>query len=505
MLDGTSFTVGVERLHLEQDAGQVDPRPAPDAVLRRPQPVRRGADGDRLESPTLRTSEEAKAYVSKLRTILRLSRHLRRGHGEGESPRRRERLRAPPRRAPRHALRDQERQLHPLHRPGHRVRGAPPDRHRRGRRHDRTRRRACSTRARARRARCAPRRRRTTTATSPIRTCCRSSSTRTSSTASPAACRSCPTRRRRASSPITGSPPTTRACSSPIASRPPISSRWRRAATARRRPTWVINELFGRLNKEGLDIERSPVSADQLGEIVDLIADETISGKIAKDVFEIVWAEGGSPKRIVDRRRGTEEQVTDTGPSNRRNGGRGDRGQSRQGGRSRLKAQAFADRLVRRAGDGRLRRKAIRRRVNAMLKDQARQSEGARVYSRAVASVRRPRGTISRRFSARRSVASLARDLHRFHGAPKVNEITDQWGILLAALSRQIEPAGLGLPPGPRPRPATLLGLGHSSHVTTQGEACLSAGLYSRRARWTRHRRLLLRRLARSPRRSAAV
>jgi len=74
---------------------------------------------------------------------------------------------------------------------------------------------------------------------------------------------------------------------------------------------WVINELFGRLNKEGLDIERSPVSADQLGEIVDLIADETISGKIAKDVFEIVWAEGGSPKRIVDER--GMKQVTDTG------------------------------------------------------------------------------------------------------------------------------------------------------------------------------------------------
>jgi aspartyl-tRNA(Asn)/glutamyl-tRNA(Gln) amidotransferase subunit B len=74
---------------------------------------------------------------------------------------------------------------------------------------------------------------------------------------------------------------------------------------------WVINELFGRLNKEGLDIERSPVSADQLGEIVDLIADETISGKIAKDVFEIVWAEGGSPKALVDER--GMKQVTDTG------------------------------------------------------------------------------------------------------------------------------------------------------------------------------------------------
>ncbi|MEO1266099.1 MAG: Asp-tRNA(Asn)/Glu-tRNA(Gln) amidotransferase subunit GatB, partial [Pseudomonadota bacterium] len=58
---------------------------------------------------------------------------------------------------------------------------------------------------------------------------------------------------------------------------------------------WVINELFGRLNKEGLDVTKSPVSAQQLGGIIDLIAADTISGKIAKDVFEIVWSEGGDP------------------------------------------------------------------------------------------------------------------------------------------------------------------------------------------------------------------
>jgi aspartyl-tRNA(Asn)/glutamyl-tRNA(Gln) amidotransferase subunit B len=74
---------------------------------------------------------------------------------------------------------------------------------------------------------------------------------------------------------------------------------------------WVINELFGRLNKEGRGIEETPVSAAQLGEIVDLIADGTISGKIAKDVFEIVWNEGGSPKAIVETR--GLRQLTDTG------------------------------------------------------------------------------------------------------------------------------------------------------------------------------------------------
>ncbi len=74
---------------------------------------------------------------------------------------------------------------------------------------------------------------------------------------------------------------------------------------------WVINELFGRLNKEGKAIENTPVSAIQLGEIVDLIGNGTISGKIAKDVFEIVWTEGGSPAEIVEAR--GLRQVTDTG------------------------------------------------------------------------------------------------------------------------------------------------------------------------------------------------
>ncbi len=74
---------------------------------------------------------------------------------------------------------------------------------------------------------------------------------------------------------------------------------------------WVINELFGRLNKEGKTIETTPVSASQLGEIVDLIGSRLISGKIAKDVFEIIWTEGGSPAEIVEKR--GLKQVTDTG------------------------------------------------------------------------------------------------------------------------------------------------------------------------------------------------
>jgi aspartyl-tRNA(Asn)/glutamyl-tRNA(Gln) amidotransferase subunit B len=74
---------------------------------------------------------------------------------------------------------------------------------------------------------------------------------------------------------------------------------------------WVINELAGRLNREGGDIGASPVSAEQLGVILDLIAEGTISGKIAKDLFEIVWQEGGDPRSIVQSR--GLQQVTDVG------------------------------------------------------------------------------------------------------------------------------------------------------------------------------------------------
>ncbi len=70
----------------------------------------------------------------------------------------------------------------------------------------------------------------------------------------------------------------------------------------RRSANWVINELFGRLNKNSLAIEDSPVSAEQLGQIMDLISGGLISGKMAKELFEIVWEEGGSPAEIAERR-----------------------------------------------------------------------------------------------------------------------------------------------------------------------------------------------------------
>ncbi len=74
---------------------------------------------------------------------------------------------------------------------------------------------------------------------------------------------------------------------------------------------WVINELFGRLKKDECEITDSPVSPTQLGGIIDLIASDAISGKIAKDLFEIVYVEGGDPAQIVEDR--GMKQVTDTG------------------------------------------------------------------------------------------------------------------------------------------------------------------------------------------------
>src|SRR6056297_225541 len=73
---------------------------------------------------------------------------------------------------------------------------------------------------------------------------------------------------------------------------------------------WVINELFGRLKKEGHSIAETSVTPAQLGAILDLIAKGDISGKIAKDLFEIVYNEGGDPAQIVEAR--GMRQVTDT-------------------------------------------------------------------------------------------------------------------------------------------------------------------------------------------------
>jgi aspartyl-tRNA(Asn)/glutamyl-tRNA(Gln) amidotransferase subunit B len=82
-------------------------------------------------------------------------------------------------------------------------------------------------------------------------------------------------------------------------------------AEAKAAANWLNNEYFGRLNKEGLSIADGPVSAEANSAIVQMVAANVISGKIAKDLLDIVWSEGGNPRDIVEKR--GLKQVTDTG------------------------------------------------------------------------------------------------------------------------------------------------------------------------------------------------
>jgi aspartyl-tRNA(Asn)/glutamyl-tRNA(Gln) amidotransferase subunit B len=84
-----------------------------------------------------------------------------------------------------------------------------------------------------------------------------------------------------------------------------------KGADAKAAANWLNNEILGRLNRDGLSITQVPVSAQANNAIIRMIADNTISGKIAKDLLDIVWTEGGDPKAVVEAR--GLKQVTDTG------------------------------------------------------------------------------------------------------------------------------------------------------------------------------------------------
>ena len=84
-----------------------------------------------------------------------------------------------------------------------------------------------------------------------------------------------------------------------------------RGRDAKTAANWVITNLFAVLNKHNIDIARSPISAKQLGQLLDLMKDNTVSGRLAKDVFEIMAETGKDPAAIVEER--GLKQVTDTG------------------------------------------------------------------------------------------------------------------------------------------------------------------------------------------------
>jgi aspartyl-tRNA(Asn)/glutamyl-tRNA(Gln) amidotransferase subunit B len=83
-----------------------------------------------------------------------------------------------------------------------------------------------------------------------------------------------------------------------------------RGRNAKVAANWVMGDLFGALNRVGLGVEQSPVSAEQLGALIDLIADGTISGRLAKDVFAEMVASGSDPAAIVEAK--GLRQLTDT-------------------------------------------------------------------------------------------------------------------------------------------------------------------------------------------------
>ena len=74
---------------------------------------------------------------------------------------------------------------------------------------------------------------------------------------------------------------------------------------------WVTGELFGKLNESGREIADSPVSPDDLGDLIDLVADGTLSGRLAKEVFDAMFESGRPPGEIVEER--GLEQVSDRG------------------------------------------------------------------------------------------------------------------------------------------------------------------------------------------------
>ena len=83
------------------------------------------------------------------------------------------------------------------------------------------------------------------------------------------------------------------------------------AADARIAANWVVGDLTGALNRDGIDIDSAPVTAAALAGLLDRVADETISGKIAKEVFDAMWAGEGDADAIIEAR--GLRQITDTG------------------------------------------------------------------------------------------------------------------------------------------------------------------------------------------------
>ena len=266
-----------------------------------------------VSKPDMRSAEEAKAYVTKLRTILRYLGTCDGNMEEGS-------LRADvnvsvrkPGRAARHALRDQERQLDPLHRPGDRVRGAPPDRHSRGRRHDR------SGDAAVRSGKGETRSMRSKEEAHDYRYFPDPDllPLEFDQAYVDALARQLPElpdeKKARFIARLWRSRPMTPACWSRSAPRPTISRQVAKGRDAKLAANWVINELFGRAQQGGQGHRpTSPVSAAQLGAIVDLISTQRDLRQDRQGPVRDRAGPRAATRRRSSRARGM-KQVTDTG------------------------------------------------------------------------------------------------------------------------------------------------------------------------------------------------
>ncbi len=153
---------------------------------------------------------------------------------------------------------------------------------------------------------------RTTIAISRTRTCCRSSSTRRSSTAARASLPELPDAKRARYEGELG----LSAYNADILTADVETARWFEAMLAENVPAkpaanWLTSELFGALNRMGRDLVDSPVSPKQAAELIALVADGTLSGSLAKQVFEIMLETGQGAGAIVEER--GLKQTSDTG------------------------------------------------------------------------------------------------------------------------------------------------------------------------------------------------
>ena len=311
--DGSVKRVGITRAHLEEDAGKsmheghagvsaIDLNRAGTPLI------------EIVSEPDMRSAKEAVAYMKKVHTLVRYLGICDGNMQEGSfrcdanvSVRRKgaEKL------GTRAEL--EEPQLLPLRREGDQPRSGAPDRDPRRRRQGGAGNAPLRLPTRTRPARCARRKRRTTTATSPIRTCCRWCSTSRSSKRCARSCRSCRTRRPRVSSRSTACRPMTRRCSRPAREMADFlrGRGGSRASDAKLAANWVMGDFSAFLNKDGLEICASRLSAAQLGGLLQRIVDNTISGKLAKEVFEVMWADAADADTVIEAR--GLKQITDSG------------------------------------------------------------------------------------------------------------------------------------------------------------------------------------------------